>query len=506
MRPGVPPALPALFALVAAGAALPACARAPAGGDAARPLEVVIPASPATLDPRFATDAYAVKVTRLVHAGLVRLDPDTLAPLPYLARSFRWENERTLEVELRDDVRFHSGAPFDATDVCATVRALQDPALGSPQRAQLRKIGACAPEGSRVRLVLSEPSATLLTDLELPLLRRDQAHAPPRPDGDLDGLGPYAIASVDDGAIALAPAWGSPLPRPAHALAIRAVKDENARALRLLAGRADVAPNAISPTLLPALEGRAGLEVHARPGANVTYLLIQDERAPLDRVPVRRAIAAALDTGLVTRTLLDGRAHPAACIFPSGSPACPADLAPPAHDAAAARAVLAPLGRPLTLLSSTDRLRATVARAIAQQLGDAGLAVEPMPLDLGVLLDRLNRGDYDLAILQMPELTEPDLLRWFFHSASIPQAGRPVSGANRARWRSPEADAWLDEAARALDSAARAELYAKVARRMREEMPVVPLWHEDQVAVASPRARAFVPAADGRWLGMAGVP
>jgi len=41
--------------------------------------------------------------------------------------------------------------------------------------------------------------------------------------------------------VELAPADGSPLPRPAHAVAIRAVHDENARALRLHAGRADVA-------------------------------------------------------------------------------------------------------------------------------------------------------------------------------------------------------------------------------------------------------------------------
>jgi hypothetical protein len=34
-------------------------------------------------------------------------------------------------------------------------------------------------------------------------------------------------------------------------------------------------------------------------------------------------------------------------------------------------------------------------------------------------------------------------------------------------------------------------------------MHVIPLWYEDQVVVTSQIARAFVPSAEGRWLGLA---
>ena len=37
------------------------------------------------------------------------------------------------------------------------------------------------------------------------------------------------------------------------------------------------------------------------------------------------------------------------------------------------------------------------------------------------------------------------------------------------------------------------------------DLPVVPLWHEDQIAVVSERARGFLPSAEGRWLGLAGL-
>jgi len=55
-----------------------------------------------TLDPRYATDTVAIRATRLVHAGLIRLDPTTLVPAPYLARSFAWTDDTTLRLELRD--------------------------------------------------------------------------------------------------------------------------------------------------------------------------------------------------------------------------------------------------------------------------------------------------------------------------------------------------------------------------------------------------------------------
>src|SRR5687768_16425939 len=106
------------------------CRRPPsAAGD--RPIELLVPSDGETLDPRHATDAVALRETRLLHAGLVRLDPDTLEPRPYLARGWNWLDERTLHVELRDDVRFHSGASFRATDVVATLEAFASKTVGS---------------------------------------------------------------------------------------------------------------------------------------------------------------------------------------------------------------------------------------------------------------------------------------------------------------------------------------------------------------------------------------
>src|SRR5580658_9024950 len=102
------------------------CAPRPRSEDP-RPIEVIVATDPETLDPRYSTDAVGLRTTRLIHAGLARMDPDTLEPVPYAARSWRWIDDRTLRVELRDDVRFHSGAPLSPLDVVETLRAMASP-------------------------------------------------------------------------------------------------------------------------------------------------------------------------------------------------------------------------------------------------------------------------------------------------------------------------------------------------------------------------------------------
>src|SRR5438045_5126424 len=108
---------------------------------------MLVPTDAETLDPRHATDAVALRATRLLHAGLAKLDPDTLVPKPYMASEWSWENDRTLHVTLRGDVRFHSGAPLRPIDVCETLRAFASKEVGSRHARVVDAIGSCTARG-----------------------------------------------------------------------------------------------------------------------------------------------------------------------------------------------------------------------------------------------------------------------------------------------------------------------------------------------------------------------
>jgi peptide/nickel transport system substrate-binding protein len=465
-------------------------------------LEILVVTEPATLDPRFATRGLDVKLTRLVHAGLVTLDPNTLEPRPRMARSLTRRNASEIDVTLDETARFHSGKPLEPRDVCATLEAIGDPLLESPHRSIVATFAQCRPSGPHtLRLTLSGPRACWMSDLEIPILRADEVRSRPRADGKLDGLGPFRVETNADGAIHLAPASSGSRPPPRYPLVIRTIHDENARAMRVLSGRAEVAPNAFSPSLLSGFVGsNADIVVTTRPGANVTYLLTRCDRPPFDQASIRQGLSLAIDRNLIVNHLLAGKARVAKWLIPEGHWAAPNDLPALNYDPSSAQQRLRNLG-PVTLLTSTDRSRVLQARAVAQMLTDAGLVTQVIPLELGLLLSRLDAGQFTLAILQIPELTEPNILSWFFHPRAVGSAN--LLGKNRARYRSEIAGNLLDRASAAFDQQQRKQLYAELAQVMLSDMPVVPLWHEDQIVVARGRGKRFVPSAEGRWLSLA---
>jgi peptide/nickel transport system substrate-binding protein len=155
----------------------------------------------------------------------------------------------------------------------------------------------------------------------------------------------------------------------------------------------------------------------------------------------------------------------------------------------------------LRLLVSADRSRRMLARYLQQELAPRGFAITVVPLELGTLFARLSSGDFDLALLNGPELLEPNVLRVFLHSASI-----PPGGSNRGRVRDPELDALLDRAAAVGDRAARAPLYREVESRAIAQAYWIPLWHDDVTTLTSARAAALEVGTDGRWLGLAAIP
>jgi ABC-type transport system substrate-binding protein len=79
-------------------------------------------------------------------------------------------------------------------------------------------------------------------------------------------------------------------------------------------------------------------------------------------------------------------------------------------------------------------------------------------------------------------------------------------GSNRGRVRDAELDALLDEGDSVLDTSARAAVYARLERLVHDRAYLLPVVHEDHVAVLSPRAGSYVPARDGRLGGLQSLP
>lgn len=476
-------------------------------------LVVVLPQDVEQLDPRLVADAYGLKVSRLLFASLVTIDPRTLEVIPDLAESVDAESATRFRVTLRRGLRFSDGSTLDAADVLATFRSVVAPDIGSRYATSYRRIARMqAPDSRTVIFELTEPNATFLTDLEIPILRAEDEHhrlgalgtAPPV------GAGPYRLVSREPGRIEVAanPHWylGAPhFPRVRFVV----VRDDNTRALRLLGGGGDLALNCVPPLLVPLLASDPRFRVRSTPGIGTTYLGFNLTAPALGDVRVRHAIAYAIDRSLLVQAKFQGRARLARGWIPPGHWAYEADVPTYDFDPARARALLDEAGlrdpdgdgpEPrlrLALRTSTDRMRQSIARAIGAMLGDVGIEVDVRPSEVATLIADLNRGRFELATMQVPEVFEPHVLSWFFGSDKIPGAGR--EGANRWRYHNPELDRLFAAGIATTVRAERRAIYVDAQRILATDLPVVPLWHEDVVAITSRRAAAFDVPRDGRY-------
>jgi peptide/nickel transport system substrate-binding protein len=288
------------------------------------------------------------------------------------------------------------------------------------------------------------------------------------------------------------------------------VRDDNTRAMRMLAGAGDLVLNALPPMLLPMFGGDARFKVRSQAGVGTSYMGVNLEAPALRDVRVRRAIAHAIDREALVRAKLGGYARLARSFVVPGHWAFDAKTPSYRFDPDRARALLREAGLStregapalsITLRCGSDRFRVSIARAIAAMLGEVGIEVELRPSEVATLIADLGKGRFELTLLEIPEVVEPHILSWFFGSDHVPGPDR--EGANRWRLRSRALDAAPEQGRLHTDRAARAKAYAEAQRILGAELPVIPLWHEDVVSVSGPRATGFTTPRLARFDGLA---
>lgn len=119
-------------------------------------------AEPISLNPLKEFSEKHFTITQHIFDSLVRFDPKGRLASG-LAESWRWTDERTLELKLRRGVRFHDGEAFDAESVRYSLARFTDPAGGFPGAGFLSSIAEVeAVDPATVRIKTRYPDGVLL--------------------------------------------------------------------------------------------------------------------------------------------------------------------------------------------------------------------------------------------------------------------------------------------------------------------------------------------------------
>jgi peptide/nickel transport system substrate-binding protein len=301
-----------------------------------RPDGVVVLASGADLEsanPLVTTHPLSRQLQRYaLFVTLTRYD-DRLAQRPYLARTWRWsEDRRTLELSLVRGLRWHDGALTTARDAAFTFLAARDPATGSVRASELAALDtAVALDDTTLALTFTSPRAELPAFLaELPLLpdhllgsvARRALRSAPFNDAPV-GNGPFTFVARRRGAswtFARNDSFPASLggPPALRGLSIAVVDETTTKFAGLASGELDMA--GISPLMVPLARRDRTLQVLTYPVLFSTALFFNTTRPPFDDPRVRRAVALSIDRPRIVEVALAGFATPSASPIPPDSP------------------------------------------------------------------------------------------------------------------------------------------------------------------------------------------
>ncbi len=461
-------------------------------------LRMGLATAPSNLDPRFATDAASSRIDRLIYRRLVDFD-EAGRVRPSIAR---WQvlSPTRYRFTLTDEGRgFHNGEILTAADVKATYDSVLDPATASPHRAALHMIEHIeVVDRETLDFHLRQPDPLFPAYLVIGILPADGIAAGYAFASHPLGSGPFRFVSrPGEGILRLQ------RQRDGQIFEFLEVKDPSVRILKLLRGEIDLLQNDLPPELIGYLQGRAGIRIERRPGSNFSYIGFNLEDPAAGRPSVRRAIAHAIDRDAVIRYLMKGMARPAEAVFPPEHWLGTEELARIPYDPELARSLLAEAGygrnNPLKLIykTSSDPFRVRLATVIQYQLSQVGIEVELRSYDWGTFYGDIKEGRFQMYSLAWVGLKTPDTFRHIFHSSSIP----PV-GANRGRYRDAETDYLIEAAERLPGLEGREELYGRLQQRLLEQLPYIPLWYEEHIAVSRKSVRGYHLAGDGNYDGL----
>ncbi len=464
---------------------------------ARREVRVGVAVVPTSLDPIGALDGAPALVARQVFDTLVSYREGTTDIEPALAtRWFVSRDGRTWTFFLRDNARFHDGAPVTAAEVVASFQrhldpqaattALVWPAFLRGRPGVVKEVRAASPR--TVEFVLVQPYAALLTVLAHPGF--GVARSVNTPDRSvLVGSGPFRVVDATPGRLALeafAGHWRG-MPRSERLVFLAVPGDDHAEA-EMDARSLDIW---LPPTAPRRTEGALSL-----PGLRVGYLALQTEREPFKRRALRRAVAGALDAAGLAQAL-DRDAIPLQSFLPPGTWGRRDAEALLGGSREQVRKLLVeggwPKGFKPSMLVASDTFSVDaqrVGQAIQQMLGAADIPVS-LRVDTSTgARGMLQAGEYDMALTEtVVGAGDPHLI--LFPLSTSETATRGPRALNFSFYRNPRVDELLARASQLSYRVERQKLYERAQALLANELPWIPVYVRLVWGVARPEVRGL---------------
>ncbi|MBK8741987.1 MAG: ABC transporter substrate-binding protein [Betaproteobacteria bacterium] len=446
-------------------------------------LNVAFSGEIATLDNYRETGREGLIVARLIYDSLLSRDVASGEFLPELASSYTYVDDKTLDLEIRKNVRFHNGQALTADDVVYTLNLVSSKQYAARYQIAVTWIDKVEKLGDfkvRIRMKAPYPPALEMLAGNLPIYPKSY-YEQVGPEGMSTkpvGAGPYRMVEVVPGARYVLERFDgyykeSPKGAPAiKRIVVRTLPEANTQYAELMNGSLDWAWR-VPPDEAKNLATRPNIEVKSVPVVRFAYMAFNPSavpaKTPFSDVRVRRAINHAIDKGAIVKALVGGAAQPIDSACNPLQFGCETSVQQYAFDPKKARELLAEAGYPNGF--ATDMVVIATPRAQAE-------VVASMLEKVGIKI-RINEQQYAPAVTMWREGKAP-LVLFNWGSYGIADVALSTSQFFGGGADDLAKDAVVIEAIKkadvSIDRKERARLYSLALKRVASEAYWVPLW------------------------------
>jgi peptide/nickel transport system substrate-binding protein len=405
--PAGSPAAAAPGASPAAGApkpAAPAAAQAPAVGKPGGVLRLIQSSDVAPREPHLLLGGNA-PIALSVWDTLIRFDRNLQAQ-PVLAEKWEWSPDyKTLTMQLRSGVTFHSGRELTSEDVEFNITRVREPAVGSQMRGSSLLVKTIErPDKLTIRLGFETPYGAIFDMLDT-LVIVDRETVGDIGSGKVIGTGPFLWKEwVPEQRCVLEKNpkyWqaGTPL---VDRIETTVIGDIQSMAVQFEAGQHDAALRLSAQDFVRLRNDPKYQAVVMESGSGYVYVAADVTRAPLDKKEVRQAINLAINRTRFNQTAMNGIGRATTLPWPTFSPAYDEALAGGvAFDLERAKALLAQAGlsggfeMPITFSTQRQATNGKLVEILQSDLGQIGVKLQVQSLENSVFQRTLNEGKFN---------------------------------------------------------------------------------------------------------------
>lgn len=500
-------AAPTVAAPKPAAESKPAAAQKPAAAgeqpQTGGQLVVALWQEPLSLDPTNA-NTIALRPAMLIYDTLI-VQGNDLKYHPSLAES--WEaspDGKSYTFKLKRGVKFHDGTPFNAAAVKANFDRIARPEAKATFSVSIRGLyqETQVVDDSTARLVLNQPYAPLLDGLAEAFYSMVSPAAVQKFGQDFDrnpvGTGPFAFqewAAKSHVTLKKNPDynWGSSFFSHQGAafldqVGFRLVTESATRLATLETGEIQLSEE-IPPIEVDRLSKDSRFQIlrGVYPGGPA-QVQMNTSKPPLDELPVRQAIQAAIVPEDLVKVVFQGAYTAAHTPMSPGTfgydqsmeaaykpdPARAKSLLDQAGWVAGSDGLRAKAGKPLELTVNViseivDTVRA--AELIQAQLREVGIKLNIQQLDTAAWNAAVAQGSQQ-TVIGWRGASDPDFMRPIFHSANIGK-----SPLQRTHYKDERLDQLLTEGSQEQNRDKRAALYREAQEIIMKQGLMVPLWN-----------------------------